>query len=57
MHSLIYRGSSNPLVRRTYIDICSSLIIYFCIMYMGYYTVVVEISNLFFDQPMESGVG
>lgn len=57
MHSLIYRGSSNPLVRRTYIDICSSLIIYFCIMYMGYYTVVVQISNLFFDQPMESGVG
>lgn len=26
-------------------------------MYLGYYTVVIEISNLFFEQPMENGVG
>jgi hypothetical protein len=26
-------------------------------MYLGYYTVVLQITNMFFDQPMESGVG
>ena len=57
MHSLIFRSSTQPLVRQAFVAVCTSLIIYFLIMYLGYYTVVVEISNMFFDQPMDSGVG
>jgi hypothetical protein len=40
-----------------YVGICSSLIVYFLIMYLGYYTIIIELTNLFFDQPMESSVG
>lgn len=57
MHSLILRSSTNHLVRGRYTAICVSLIVYFLIMYLGYYTIVLEITNMFFDQPMEGGVG
>jgi hypothetical protein len=40
-----------------YVRICTSLIIYFLVMYLGYYTIIMELTTLFFDQPMESNVG
>lgn len=57
MHSLILRSSTNITVRNQYIAICYSLIAYFFIMYLGYYTIILEVTNMFFDQPMEGGVG
>ncbi len=57
MHSLIFRSSTQAAVREAFTAVCASLIIYFLIMYLGYYTIVVQISNMFFDQPMDSGVG
>lgn len=57
MHSLIFRSSTQPVVREAFTAVCASLIVYFIIMYLGYYTIVVQISNMFFDQPMDSGVG
>lgn len=57
MHSLIFRSSSNAAVRQAFTAVCTSLICYFLFMYLGYYKIVLEITTLFFDQPVDAGVG
>jgi hypothetical protein len=56
MHSLILRASNKPEVRGEYSAICGSLITYFLLMYLGYYTIVLKITNMFFENPIEGGV-
>lgn len=56
MHSLIRQSASHEEVKNNVDDICSSLIAYFCIIYLIYYLLIIYITKLFFIMPSEGGV-